>query len=128
MRVMDGPRNRRHKARDGGMLQTARGFASGAFARGNPKLPVTDPFIEADSFHQLHGEIMLPLMNAHFENWKNMWMIELGSGFGLNLKSLHDIGRSQFARTCHFERDKAIEAELPRLIDNAHPPAANFLK
>ena len=55
-------------------------------------------------------------------------MVQLGGGFRFGMKPLNEIRRSPLACQDHFERDNPLQADLPRLIDNSHSTAGDFLE
>src|SRR5436190_4449291 len=127
MRVVDRSAHGCHQACDRKLLSMGSGFVGRAVAGHRPKFVLTNRFFEAASCDQLHGEIVMSLMNTDLENRNDIWMIELGSSFRFNLEPLHDRWRCEFAGFNHLERHEATEAELPGFIHDAHAAAANLL-
>ena len=55
-------------------------------------------------------------------------MIEIGGRFGLAMESLDILLAGQVPGQDHLERDDAVQAQLPSLIDHAHSSAVDFFQ
>ncbi len=55
-------------------------------------------------------------------------MVELRSGLGLGVETLDVLLGGQLTREDHLEGHDAIEADLPGLVDHAHPAAPDLLQ
>jgi hypothetical protein len=112
MGVIDGVGDRRHHGRGGagipGQLRESLG--------------------EAAAFDQLHRVVRLPRFGADFVDGNDVSVIEPGGVLGFGAKALEVGGRGQFAGANHLQRDGAIEADLTRPIDDAHPTAGDFVE
>ncbi len=53
-------------------------------------------------------------------------VVQAGDGLGLGLEAGQVVGAGVFARQDHLERDDAVEAALPGLVDDAHAAAADL--
>ena len=81
---------------------------------------------EGAAFHQLHAEILLPFVLANFVDGNDVRMVEIRRGFRFGAETLHFRGGRQLAGADHFQRDRAIETDLPRIINDAHPALRNL--
>ena len=69
---------------------------------------------------------MWPSCCADLVDRHDAGMVEVGGGLGLDVEPL-DIGfGGKLAGEDHLERDRAIEAHLPGLEDDAHAASGDF--
>src|SRR5947207_1347315 len=54
------------------------------------------------------------------------WMLEAGPGFRLGAQTGSLLRPRILPRQNHCQRDETIEPRLPRLVNDAHPAAADF--
>src|SRR6266516_3119259 len=125
---MDGPRHGGHKLGDCRLLPTTLRFGWGALSGQNPKFPVMDRLIETDSFHELHREVILSLVNPYLEDGHDVWMVQLRRRFCFDSEALHGRRRCKLARADHLQRHQPVQTELASLVDNSHPSAPDLLQ
>ena len=83
---------------------------------------------EVSPLDQLHAVIMLPFVDADFVDGHDVGVIEASRGLRLGVESIHVGRRSQAVGEDHFEGDQAVQAQLPRLVDDAHAAAGDLLQ
>src|SRR5262249_39392802 len=81
---------------------------------------VSQPLIEALSAYQLHAEVMLVLVLAHFVNRNDVGVVKLSDRFSFVLKSSTLVIRGQSSGFDHLQGHEPVEAELPGLVDDSH--------
>src|ERR1051325_785313 len=69
---------------------------------------------------------MLLLMDANFVDGHDIRMIQMRRSLGFGVKTLDVGGARKLARENHLEGDDAVEADLPRLEDDAHAAACDL--
>lgn len=85
-------------------------------------------FSQVPARHVLHREIMLPLVFTGLINRYDTWMAQIRSRLRLAAKAQNLLLAGELARQDELERNHAVEAPLPRLIDHAHTSARNLLQ
>jgi hypothetical protein len=74
----------------------------------------------------LHGVEVHAALAADCEDWHDVAVVQMGSGLCFVLEALQ---LARIERRCegqHLERDAAIERDLFRFVDHAHPAAAEL--
>src|SRR5438874_12474206 len=89
--------------------------------------PGSQPLSETPSLDERHREERLPGCFSDLEDWHDTFVAELRGGDRLGSKSRAVIGRCKTSAEDCLERDFAIEARMPRLIDHAHAAATDLL-
>ena len=69
---------------------------------------------------EIHDEEVLTLVDADFVDGDNIGMLETGSNNGLGAKAFDKLQAGLRPEQQHLQRDNAIQALLPRSIDDAH--------
>jgi hypothetical protein len=85
------------------------------------------PLRQAPAIHEVHREIRLALVLAHFMDGHDVRVLETGRGFGLGTEALHELIAGEPAGKQQLHRDDAIERDLASLEDHAHAAAGDFL-
>ncbi len=112
MRVMNGSGNLLHQFDRLTRWQRASGQS---FAKTSPR-------------HEAHRVVATARVLANFVNWHNPRVIEIRRGLGFGAKPLDFLRRGQLPRQNHLQRDAAIQADLPRLVDSSHPASADLFQ
>jgi hypothetical protein len=89
---------------------------------------VGDSVSQRTPFHQFHREEMAAFGFANLVDRNNVWMIEMGRGFGLGSKTPYFYIRGELAREDELEGHDAIETQMSGAKDDAHSAAANLGK
>ena len=110
--IMDGPR-------DHG--EVARGLA-------RPQRTAGHQGTERLALDAAHAEIRLPVHLARAVDGDDVGMRQVRRRLGLRLKARMVRRRGQLAAQDHFQRDDALQAALPGLVDDAHAAAAQFFE
>src|SRR4029077_19504508 len=76
--------------------------------------------------HKPHFEIGVPLVVANAKYLPDLGVLKPRDGLGLAEEAGSSLGPRVVARQDHLQCDSAIEPDLPRLVDNAHPTPANL--
>ena len=71
---------------------------------------------------------MLAVVDAHVVNGDDVRVLEERRGRDLAPEPLNDLLARELPGQNHLQRHNAPEAELPRAIDHAHPPAGNLFE
>ena len=79
------------------------------------------------SVHELHAEVVVAVVLADLVDRHDIRVIEMGGGLGLQAEPLQIVGRGEPAGADHLERQHAIQAHLPGLVDNTHPTLGDDL-
>ena len=88
---------------------------------------LADERCKISSFDVLHREKVLTVLLADFINRDDVRMAEISGCFGFGAKTLHKLRVCELAVQEHFDRDGAIERNLPRLVNHSHATALYFL-
>ncbi len=88
---------------------------------------LAQPLLQTATFDQPRAEIVLAAGLAHFVDWNDVRVIELGGRFRLGTEALDHRGRRQRPSRDHLERDDTIQPDLSRAVDHPHAPARDFL-
>jgi hypothetical protein len=67
-------------------------------------------------------------MLANLVDGDDVWVLKVGGGFGFPVEAPHVGLASQLAREYQFQRNCAVEIDLPGLEDDAHTAAGNFFE
>jgi hypothetical protein len=114
VRVMHGPGHGGDEARDG--------------VRGGPVGHASVQRRERPPLDELHGEVVLSLVLADLVNGDDVRVVELGGRLRLAAKSVHLVCGGELSGEDHLQRYDAVEAALPRFVDDAHAAAGDFLQ
>ena len=98
----------------------------GGLARGQ-RLAAKAPG-EVRPIHEPHREVVLPLVLSHVEHRDDVRMIQPCDCLRLAIEALDKIARREGPGQKHLEGDYALEADLTRLVDHAHPASGDFLQ
>ena len=71
---------------------------------------------------------MSALVLTHFVDRNDSPMVELRGSFGLDSEPPHIFCAGQIPGQDHLYRHHPIQTHLPRLVDDSHPAAADFLQ
>src|SRR6266516_6239302 len=71
---------------------------------------------------------MLAVVDAHVVNGDDVRVLEVSRSRDLALEPLNDLLACEPLGQNHLYRDDALEIEMPRAIDQAHPAAGNLLE
>src|SRR5947207_8017769 len=71
---------------------------------------------------------MLAVVDAHVVNGDDVRVLEVSRSRDLALEPLNDLLAREPLGQNHLYRDNAIEIEMPRAIDHAHPAAGNLFE
>ncbi len=71
---------------------------------------------------------MLAIVRADLVDGHDVRVVEVGGGLGLGAEALHFRLGSETAGKDHLEGDDAVEADLPRLEDDAHAAAGDLFQ
>src|SRR2546429_1839600 len=112
MRVVDG---------FGNELDVTRGF------RGRQRT-VAHELGEVLSLDVIHREVVLAVVDAHVVNGDDVRVPEVSRSRDLALEPLNDLLACEPLGQNHLYRDDALEIEMPRAIDHAHPAAGNLFE
>ena len=82
------------------------------------------PVGEALALDQLHAEVTPAVELAHLVDRHDVRMVKAGDRLGLVSEPAQVVVAGPRPGAEHLERDEAVEAALPRLVDDAHAPAA----
>ena len=75
-----------------------------------------------------HGEVVLSFMHADLIDRHDARMLQVGGRLGFHLETA-DVGlRNQAAVADQLDGDRAVQAELPGLVDHAHAAASQLLQ
>ncbi len=85
---------------------------------------VLQSLVEALPGDQLHAEIVLVLELADLEDRHDVGVVEPGDGLGLVLEPADLVGGGEPGGLDHLQSHRAVEAELPGLVDDPHAPFA----
>ena len=88
---------------------------------------VLDRLADIGAVDELHGEEMLPALLADGEAADDIGMIKPGADARLADETRNDIGIARQVRRQQLEGHLAVEADLPGVVDHAHPALAQFL-
>ena len=77
-------------------------------------------------FDQFQGQIRHSVMLAIVVDLHDLWMVQTCDGFGLCSEAGQESRAPAISRPQHLEGNKAVQAELPGLIDDAHTSPAEF--
>ncbi len=87
---------------------------------------VGDLVRQALPLDEAHAEIVLALVLADLVDRHDTGVVEVGGGLGLDAEAA-DVGLAgELAGEDHLERDRPVEAGLPRLEDHAHAAAGDL--
>ena len=89
--------------------------------------PIPNNLCEVGPVHKIHREIMLALVHSHFVDGHNVRMLQARCRGGLDAKAMDEFLTRVLAEQQQFYRHGAVEAELSRLVNNAHTATGNFL-
>ena len=88
--------------------------------------PIGQSLSEALPVDIAHREVMLAFMMAHLVNRHDARMVKIGSRLGLKVEA-KDIGPvGELARQDHLERNRSVQALLPRQEDHTHAAAGDL--
>jgi hypothetical protein len=85
-----------------------------------------DPPCQAVTLDQLHAEEVPTAVLTDLVNGHDVRVVQPGRRFRLQPKTLHLGGRGQLRRQDHLEGDDAVQADLPRPVNHAHPAARDL--
>ena len=83
---------------------------------------------QARSLDVGHGEVVLSLVLADFENGHDAWMVELRRCFCLGMKPLDLLRAGQLSGKDQLQGHDPLEVHLAGLVDDAHPAARDLLQ
>src|SRR5436190_10839090 len=83
---------------------------------------------ERSAFHQFHGVEEAAIMFAYFINGNDMRMIEARARLSFAAKTAGRCFPRQVRSQYHFQRHHAIQAPLPRAINDSHAAARDFIQ
>ena len=84
------------------------------------------PLRQALALDEPHAEVMLPVVLADLVDRHDAGMVEVGGGLGLGVEPL-DVGVvGELAGEDHLEGHGAVQADLPRLVDDPHAAAGDL--
>ena len=75
---------------------------------------------EIAAVDQLHAEVMVSLVLADLVDRHDVRMIQVRRGLRLQAEPLEIIGRREPAGPDHLQRQHAVQADLPCLVNDAH--------
>ena len=75
---------------------------------------------------EFQGEVREPLVVAVFVDLDDSRVLDLGDGAGLDVESRDLVGRGVRPGKDHFERDQAIQPDVPGFVDDAHAASADL--
>ena len=84
--------------------------------------------VEASALDEFHGEIGAAVEFADFIDGDDVGMIEMRDRLGFDTKPAESVGVGGLVEQDHLEGDFAIQANLPRQVDDPHAAAGNLAK
>jgi hypothetical protein len=78
------------------------------------------------ALHIGHRKVALPFVLAYLVDGDDVLVLDLGRRLRLGAEALYLGGGRQPARRDHLQGDNAVEADLPRLVDDAHAAARDL--
>ena len=93
----------------------------------NLQFAICNDLSQIGSIYQFHRKVVLTFVLADFVNRHDVGVIEIGRRLGLGAKTLHVGSGGELAGQDHLESYDAIEADLPRFVDDAHAAAGKLL-
>ena len=85
-----------------------------------------DALLQALSLQLLHDDEGMPVVIFDFVDGADAGMVQQGRGAGLALEALHGLGVAGEVVGEKFDGDVAAQPGVFRLIDHAHPAAAQL--
>ena len=107
----------------GGRVVAGRGVAASRSAR---LAQLLDGRFQRLALDQLHGEEMDASLLADGIDWHDVRVVELCSRLRFDFESGNVLLIQNGREWQDLQRDRAIERQLPGLVDNAHAAAANL--
>ena len=86
------------------------------------------PVGEDRSLEQLQRDERQAVHLADVVNLDDVGVAELGDGLGLDPEAGEVVGAGLAAAPDHLDGDQAVQAHLPGLVDDAHPPSTELLQ
>ena len=83
---------------------------------------------EIRAVHVIHHHEVLVFMQADFMNGDDIRVLQAAGGRSFDAETAHLLGAGQRAKGNHFHGDDAVEAHLPRAIDNPHAATGDFVE
>src|SRR2546426_538582 len=83
---------------------------------------------EVWSVHEIHRQVMLALVYTDLVNGDNVRVLQGGCRRGFGAEALDGILASEMAGQNQLHRYEAVQALLPRFIDNAHAAPRDLLQ
>jgi hypothetical protein len=108
-------------------IQGIRDFDRKREKRIHLKRPAGNAVLECHSLEIFHHDERLAIVLADFVDSADVWMIERRSCSRFPAKSLKGLPVRRYTLGKKLESDEASELGVFRLINNAHPAAAEFL-
>jgi len=78
------------------------------------------------SLDELHRVVVRPVLLPSGVDGHDIGVMELRGGFGFTPKPNHRLRTQAQGAGKHLQRHLAVQRNLPRLVDNSHPPATQF--
>ncbi len=82
---------------------------------------------ESSSIHKFRGEIGLTCHIPEVKDLQDIIMMERRFGLGTAQKTLNLLTAGVCSRQEHFQGHMAAEPDVPRLVNDAHPAAAQYV-
>ena len=90
--------------------------------------PLATSCAERQALDVIHREEVLAFGEADFVNRDDVRVLQARGGGGFGAEALDEILSRQRPGQEHLHRDDAVQAHLPRSIDDAHPAARDFFQ
>ncbi len=114
---------------DAGPVDRVHGAGQGFDQLGGPPRrlrPVAGVAVEAAAVRVLHHEIVPAFMLADFKDLHDVGVLQAGDGLDLGAEAGQLVRARLRAGQDHLQRDQPTEAQLARLVDDAHAAPAQF--
>ena len=103
------------------------GLHVGGGAFGRQRL-VADELRQVRAIHKVHREVMLALLHADFMNGDDVRMLKARRRRSFDAEAVDELFARVLAEEEHLDRNHPVEAQLARLIDDAHAAARDFFQ
>src|SRR5688572_23365047 len=80
------------------------------------------------TLNEVHREVMVPIKLAGLVNANDIRVLQVCGGLRFAAEAEHLLFAGKLPRQDHLQRDDAVEADLSRAIDHAHPAAGYFFQ
>jgi hypothetical protein len=81
---------------------------------------------EVGTIHQVHGEILQPLVLAHLVDGDDVGMLQFRRRCGFGAETLDDLGSGKLPGRHQLHRHHATQAPLSRAPDDPHAALGDF--